>query len=140
MNISVNSTADFMADTYSQACEPLNLLGASQAWFDDEYRCYNQSSKKAALILGATPWLTNLCLTNHQHVHLMDLSKKMLGFYKADSPDIENRIHHHCMNWTAISSLEPVFDTVCGDNSFSFIPKAAWQQFINDLSQKMRTF
>jgi hypothetical protein len=67
----------------------------------------------------------------------MDLSKKMLGFYKADSVDVENRIHHHCMNWTAISRLEPVFDTVCGDNSFSFIPKEFWGEFIHDLSEKM---
>jgi hypothetical protein len=67
----------------------------------------------------------------------MDLSKKMLGFYKANSAEFENRIHHHCMNWTAISSLEPVFDTVCGDNSFSFIPKECWQEFIYDLAKKM---
>ena len=128
-----------MADTYSQAEEPLNLLGASRAWFDSEYYGYRQSRKQAALILGATPWLANLCLGNHQHVHLMDLSRKMLGFNKAESVNAANGIHHHCMNWVAISELEAVFDTVCGDNSFSFIPKGHWQQFISDLSEKMRS-
>jgi hypothetical protein len=132
-----NNTADFMADTYSQACEPLNLLGTNQAWFNNEYFRYNQGSKNAALILGATPWLTTLCLGNHQHVHLMDLSKKMLRLNKTASADAESRIHHHCMNWMAISTLQHAFDTVCGDNSFAFIPKECWKEFINDLSTKM---
>ncbi|MES2627182.1 MAG: class I SAM-dependent methyltransferase [Pseudomonadota bacterium] len=139
MSTAQNNTADFMADTYSQACEPLNLVGASQAWFANEYHCHNQSSKKAALILGGTPWLTNLCMANHQDVHLMDMSKKMLEFTQTDSTHAESKIHHHCMNWTSISALESEFDTVCGDNSFAFIPKECWQDFIHDLSTKMST-
>ncbi len=140
----MSGKVDFMSRDYSRIGEPLNLLEPGQRWFREQYRAFATPGGGAALVLGATPWLGQLCGEDHRVTFHVDRSGEMLGILRrslaalgATRPGAAYELLQR--DWLDLPSLPGPLDVVCGDNSLDFLPfPDGWRRLLSVVADRMR--
>jgi len=134
---------DFMFTGYALIKEPLNLEAGGQEWVRKLFGHHGNPEASNGLILGATPWMIEMLgRRGYRNLVVVDMSKAMLcSAETALAPvlgESMKRTEFCESKWLEMRQPSRPFDTVLGDNSFSFLKfPADWSSLCNRLADMM---